>query len=194
VFQALLATSKTLKAFLEGQIQLRGLTLPVELKTPTEMNSAGGTGLSVWLYHVVRDENRLNDAPVRVSPTQEKRAPLPLRLHYLITGINITRELEQLTLGLVLQAFHGHPRLFGSDLQAEFAGSGLELNVRLEQLSLDQLSLAWDALSSAYQLSLSYEVALVPIDVELITPIGPPVTSFAVDAEILVADLLETVA
>ena len=48
--------------------------------------------------------------------------PLPVRLHYLMTPIVSTRlqasaETEQAIIGKVLQAFHSHPVLRGTDFQ-----------------------------------------------------------------------------
>jgi hypothetical protein len=44
-------------------------------------------GISLWLYRIVRDSERLNDPPLRISSDAVKPPPLPLRLHYLITPI-----------------------------------------------------------------------------------------------------------
>src|SRR5689334_10207652 len=96
---ALRATSETLRLFLQARLEaapdLRPLfdagaggTMKVSLATPEEMADASLTGLSVWLYRVVRDEDRLNDPPRRVSRDQVKPAPLPMRLHYLVTPMN----------------------------------------------------------------------------------------------------------
>jgi hypothetical protein len=186
MYQALRATSETLKRFLDNQLAMRGLTSTVSLKTPTEMDLAATHGLSVWLYRAVRDDNRLNDAPIRTDPLHERKPPLPMRLHYLMTPIGLSPEVEQELLGIVLQAFHDHPVLRGSDLFGAFTGGPYELSVRLEQLTLEEITRAWEALQSAYQLSLSYEVSVVPIDSTL-TASGAPVTVLMADAELIVA-------
>src|SRR5262245_50686324 len=76
----------------------------VSLETPQEMHSAGRQGLSVWLYRVARDEQRLNDPPeVRTLPSGEVEVlppPLPVRLHYLLTPIaSASPDTEQRILG-----------------------------------------------------------------------------------------------
>ena len=99
-----------------------------------------------------------------------ERVPLPVRLHYLITPIaNTTDALEgsvteQVILGKVMQTFHDHPILSGTDLQDDFSGTEVELTVRLESLTLEEISKVWDALERSYQLSISYEVAVVYIE------------------------------
>jgi hypothetical protein len=98
-----------------------------------------------------------------------RHPPLPVRLHYLLTPLtNIQAaggpQTEQVVLGKVLQAFHDHPVLRGTDLQDDLSGTEAELRVRLESLSLEEITRVWDALNGSYQLSVSYEVSTVNID------------------------------
>jgi hypothetical protein len=139
--------------------------MQITLNTPEEMNA---NGVSVWLYRVVRDEQRLNAPPRRISPDQMQVEPLPLRLHYLVTPIvdintAASPETEQVILGKVMQTFHDTPQLRGVQLQDDFQGTDLELTIRLETLSLEEITRVWEALQRAYQLSVSYEVSVVPV-------------------------------
>ena len=43
------------------------------------------------------------------------------------------------------------------------AGQALEIFVRLEPLTLEEITRVWDALELPYQLCVSYEVSVVPI-------------------------------
>lgn len=187
MYTALRATSQTISKFLEARFQADSLLssffsgggMVVTLNTPQEMTEKPAQGLSIWLYRVIRDDQRLNDPPVRLSPTELLPVPLPLRLHYLITPITSERfgdpETEQIILGKVLQVFHSHPILRGSDLQAEFAGTEVELRMRLEPMGLEEITRVWEALEGSYQLSVSYEVSVVNITPELeperVTPV-----------------------
>lgn len=187
MYSALHATSLTLKRFLEDRFQADSVLGPsftagglvVSLATPEEMTEIPAQGLSVWLYRVIRDEQRLNDPPVRISPTQLRPAPLPLRLHYLITPITSQTTgdpgTEQLILGKVLQTFYSHPVLRGADLEGDFEDTEVEFKVRLESLNLEEITRVWEALEGSYQLSVSYEVSVVNIDPDLeperITPV-----------------------
>jgi len=178
MYTVLRATSKTLAGYLQQQFQadaeLRtffsgGGGMVVSLNTPEEMTENNTQGLSVWLYRVVRDDQRLNDPPRRVSLNQSLLPPLPVRLHYLITPITTGNqsdgpETEQLILGKVLQAFHSHPELRGTDLKAELAGTDAELHILLEPMGLEEITRVWEALEGSYQLSVSYEVSLVTIE------------------------------
>ncbi|HEY6996729.1 MAG TPA: DUF4255 domain-containing protein [Candidatus Binatia bacterium] len=187
MYTALRASSRTVAKFIEARFQADPLLsgffgggMVVSLATPQEMNEKPAEGLSVWLYRIIRDDQRLNDPPVRISPTELRPPPLPVRLHYLMTPVTNEQtgdpETEQLILGKVLQLFHSHPVLAGADLQAEFAGTQVELRVRLEPLMLEEITRVWEALDGSYQLSVSYEVSVVNIMPELEPEQVSPVT------------------
>ena len=166
MYTALRATSQTLTRFLEARFQSDALLstsfgaggMVVSLNTPQEMTEKPAEGLSVWLYRVMRDEQRLNDPPARLSPTQSRPAPLPLHLHYLMTPVTDRKlgdpETEQLILGKVLQTFHSHSVWRGADLQAELTGTDADLKIRLEPMSLEEITRVWEGLEGSYQLSL----------------------------------------
>lgn len=178
MYQALHATSETLRDYLQSSFDAdpffgsaghpwRDRNMRVLLQTPSEMSEVG-EGVSLWLYRVVRDEERLNEPPTLISPNQLRPAPLPMRLHYLATPVTNRDndgdpDTEQYALGKVLQIFHSNPRLRGADLRGQFAGTGSELFVRLETLSLEEITRVWEGLNGSYQLSVSYEVSMVDI-------------------------------
>jgi len=180
MYQVLAATSLTLRQMLfdsmladVGPSGLAGFFAgagAVSLETPQEMMANNHTGLSVWLYRIARDEQRLNDPPVlrplanggvEIVPT-----PLPVRLHYLLTPIVPNNpDTEQRILGRALQLFHTYPIVTGSFLRAELAGTEAELHMHLEALGLQEITHMWEALEGSYQLSVSYEVTLSRIEV-----------------------------
>lgn len=189
MYAALRATSETIRRFLDTN--LAGILNPgmtVSLRTPEEMFEVPEQGVSLWLYRIARDDQRLNDPPLRIAPNQLRTPPLPLRLHYLITPITAKRtgnpETEQLIMGRVLQLFHSRPTLRGADLHAEFAGTDVELMLRLEPMALEEITRVWDALEGSYQLSVSYEVTLVNIDSarepDAITPVDVVLPKYGV--------------
>lgn len=147
----------------------QGGTMLVTLDTPQETVALGREGLSLWLYRIQRDGETLNQPPRRVGFGELRPRPLPLRLHYLATPIvdHATRpqapELEQHILGKVLQVTHDLGSLRGALLRDDMAGADLEIFVRLEPLSLEEITRVWDALEASYRLCVSYEVSIVPI-------------------------------
>jgi hypothetical protein len=187
MYTALRATSQTIAQFIEARFQadpllsafFSGGGMVVSLNNPHEMTEKPSEGLSVWLYRIIRDDQRLNDPPVRLSATELQQPPLPLRLHYLMTPVTSPRtgnpETEQLILGKVMQLLHGAAVLRGADLKAEFSGTEVELHIRLEPLGLDEITRIWEALEGSYQLSVSYEVSIVDImadrEPERLTPV-----------------------
>jgi hypothetical protein len=202
MYQSLIATSKTLLDLVDSAIRadpilfaptspfkVRGMS--VRLQTPFEMKDQNHEGVSVWLYRIIRDDERLNDPPTRPTPTTIKPPPLPLRLHYLMTPITSRDndgdpETEQYLMGKILQLFYSHPVVRGVDLKDELAGSDAELHVRLESLSIDELARIWDALEGSYQLSVSYEVAVVNIDSALEPDAVAPVTTVLPEYSVIV--------
>jgi hypothetical protein len=153
----------------------------VSLATPDGMEAAGDIGLSMWLYRLVRDEQTLNQPPRRLSGNLIRRQPLPLRAHYLVTPIITGNaripapEAEQLIIGRVLQTLHDEPLISGPDLAGSYQGTTVELAARLETLGLDETSRIWEGLERPYQLSVSYEVAIVVIGSALQPREAPPV-------------------
>lgn len=171
MYTALSATSETLVAFLAEQLSadipfFENGTMEVVLNDPQETVDGSHQGVSLWLYRVVRDDQRLNAPPRRLGPGALEPVPLPLRLYYLVTPVvtleNVnTPATRQTILGRVLQAFHDHPAFRGADLRGDLAGTDSELHVRLEPLALDDVARIWEALDRPYQLSVSYEVTVV---------------------------------
>lgn len=175
-----------LNADAEIQVMLPpGVLLAVSLNTPEEMGEAGERGISLWLYRIVRDAATLNLPPRRIGPDRMRLSALPVQLHYLITAVFnglqgvAAPEFEQTLLGKVLQLFHEAPVVRAGDLVGTLATTDLELSVRLETLDLDEITRVWDALDRSYQLCLSYEVSIVPIEARRELVSGPPVTVFA---------------
>lgn len=164
-------------------------SMVVSPNSPQEMSELPAEGLSVWLYRIMRDPERLNAPPERISRTQMRRVPLPLRLYYLICPVlaNTTPnspETEQLILGKAMQALYDHPTLLGADLQGGFRGTPLEITARLETLTLEDLSRVYSALERSWQLSVSYEVSVVYIESgaepDDISPVLIPLPEYAV--------------
>jgi hypothetical protein len=96
----------------------------------------------------------------------------------------VSPDTEQRILGKVLQAFHSSPLIRGVDLKGEFEGTQTELRVRLEPMSLEEITRVWEALKGSYQLSVSYEVTLVNVDSvnepEKVSPVAVALPEFGI--------------
>lgn len=186
---ALAAASQTIANFLRQRLEsdanlaalfnpASGGTMIVSLSNPKELATQQFEGLSLWLYRLVRDEEQLNLPPERESARDRRMTPLPVRVHYLVTpmvraGTANGPELEQTVLGKVLQALHDHTYFRGTDLQGDFSGTTVEFCVRLEPMSLEEITRVWSALEQSYQLSVSYEVSVVRIRSERMEAVAP---------------------
>jgi hypothetical protein len=89
-----------------------------------------------------------------------------LNLRFLITPTSRIPQLDQLLLGKVMQILGEKPMLRGSDLQGSLNGSGEELKVTLETLSIDDLNKLWGTLDAPHKLCISYSVYPVPLKSE----------------------------
>jgi hypothetical protein len=202
MYTSLASISETLRQFLHNGMLadvgpsglaafFAGGPMLVSLHTPQEMATLQQQGLSVWLYRVVRDEARLNDAPI-ARPLPGGRVeivppPLPLRLHYLVTPISDdSPDTEQRILGRVMQLLHSMPILSGAVLRGDLAGTDGEVHTRLEALSLEEIARVWEALEGSYQLSVSYEVSLAYIHSIAEPQSGTPVESGRADWALIV--------
>jgi hypothetical protein len=175
-YTVIYAASKTLYELLNQTITLGPLGVSIFLLSPKEMETQGKTlGVSVWLYRVTTMPEMLNEPPERRLPNQMGRPALPVLLYYLITPIAGDPMTRHTLLGKVLQVFNDHTTLRGADLKGSLAGTTEQLRVNLEALSLEDVSLVWDALSEPYQLSVTYQVQVVKIDSDLEPVLSPRV-------------------
>jgi Pvc16 N-terminal domain len=162
----------------------QGGPMVVSLDTPEQMSNLNREGVSLWLYRVQRDEQTLNRPPQRIAADRIAHRPLPLRLHYLVSPIidRDTRpqapELEQHVIGKVMQVFHDTSALRGPGLIDDFAGQDMEVFIRLEAMTLEETTRVWDALDLSYQLSISYEVSVIPIASALAVDEVPAVQTY----------------
>jgi hypothetical protein len=165
------AVSSTLQILLTNNITNAlavPLNVPIQMYSPPEMDTVGQVpGISLWLYKVTRMAEMLNAPPERKSATQLARTPLPVLLHYLVTPMATDPLTRQTLLGRVLQVFNDHSILRGTDLQGVLQNTTEQLRVNLEALTLEELSLVWEALGESYQLSVTYLVQVVKIDSDL---------------------------
>lgn len=203
MYTVLRATSRTLADYLtngfKADARLKALFdtalagyMTVSLNTPEEMIAGNLQGLSLWLYQVVRDDQRLNAPPERIAPNRLRPTPLPVRLRYLVTPIvtvdprhaDVSPEQEQAILGKAMQLFYDRAILRGLDLTDDLTGTTAEVHVRLEALTLDEISRVWMALKRSYELSVSYEVTVATIyrdrEPEALRPVRTAVPEYAV--------------
>ena len=141
----------------------------ITLEPPTD--TAGGLGsaaLSVYLYRVLEDAYLKNQNAVIGKGGAVRRTPLSLNLSYLITPLVSDPRDQQILLGKVMQILYDRPVLEGGDLAGGLAGSGEQIRTVFNPVSLEETARVWQALETAYRLSICYtlRVALVDSTVE----------------------------
>jgi hypothetical protein len=119
--------------------------------------------LVVALIAVDAHEQLRNSPPV---PTARgyRRAPLYLRLSYLITHIGKHDE-AQTRLARVLAIFHTTPILHPADLPSDVAAHVSSLTVQLRNTTADERNHIWTALGRQARLALYYTVDVALVDV-----------------------------
>lgn len=123
--------------------------------------------LSIYLYHIESDPQLRNQPELAVGTTGLVRAPLALRLYYLLTPLLDDEEFNQLVLGRILQALHDRPfidEVADGPLDDSRGGGSPKLRLSLEPMTLENLSRVWHAMGSDYRLSLAYLMRTVMID------------------------------
>ena len=170
-YSVLGAVSSTLQTLLTNNITnalAAPLNVNVYLNSPIEMQTSNLIpGISLWLFKVSRMAEMVNEPPERKSPNQLARTPLPVVLHYLVTPMAADPIARQTLLGRVLQVCNDHAILRVTDLQGVLANTTEQLRVNLEMLTVEELSLVWEALGEPYQLSVTYLVQVAKIDSDL---------------------------
>lgn len=156
-------TTQALKTLLESGLKAEhGMdTVTVDLNAPRDTGT--GEAVSLWLYRVGA---LVKGPPVPPDPRQARRGPgLALRLHYLVTALLGDPGAEHEVLGKVLQILHDHPLVRVVD-STSAPGTAFEVRVVLENLSLEDITRIWGALSNGpgYHLSMGYQVQVVQID------------------------------
>jgi hypothetical protein len=110
---------------------------------------------------------------------------LPLRMHFLLAAWarNVSEELRWL--GLAVRILESEPLLTGPLLDPGGGWDpGDEVQILTDDLALDSMSEAFQALSTDYQLSLPYLARVIRIDGRAV-PVGEPVATAANPLELV---------
>ncbi|KQY42963.1 Pvc16 family protein [Cellulomonas sp.] len=118
--------------------------------------------LALALY-AVEEHPHLVNRPLVSSPTGHVRAPLALRLHYLVTYVGAHDE-AQSRLARVVAVFHTTPIIGPAQMSPALAQEAATLTVRLVTTTADERNQVWGALGRSARLALFYDVDVAPVD------------------------------
>lgn len=138
----------------------------ISLESPAEHQNNNDTALlSIYLYRITEDPFMKNQYAGQGSGGKTKRAPMALDLNYLITPLLKAPRDQQIVLGKIMQVLYDRPSLEGADMAGTTLGTtGEKLRVLFNPASLDDIARVWDALETAYRLSICYTVRVSMLD------------------------------
>lgn len=137
----------------------------ITLDSP-DTDSGGAARLSCYLYRVVENPFLKNQRVNGNQPMTETNIPLALDLFYLVTPDTGNTLKDQLVIGKVVQVFHDHAILRGSQLVgASLSGSNTELRLVFHSLPFEEIIQLWQSFSNrSFRFSVCYRVTPVLID------------------------------
>jgi hypothetical protein len=175
--EAIMAATKGIRDLLLSQLS-PGRT--VTLLPPGEDPPVGGSGVNLYLYQV-SESPYLKNVPYpgdRAGTPGLVQPVLSLELFYLLTPFGPAPTPDDATdeahaaLGEAMLALHEYPMLtrihlpgFDSSaaLPAYLRDSYEDIAVRLNSISVEELSKIWSTIGKPYRLSVAYEVSLVQL-------------------------------
>ena len=145
----------------------------IELFSPAEVEGQD-IRLTLFLYDILETPELKNQNRLLVSPTQSRAAPLYLNLYYLLTshlppgmaGGPTAQTLEaHRNLGRAMRVFYDNGILAGTVLRGALAGTGAELRLTLNPMSVEDMTRVWSLFpESNYRPSVAYLVTPASID------------------------------
>ncbi len=158
--------SETLRKLLDDNL-VASDSLAVTVDSPQRVTLSTEHLLNLYLYQVVEAQFTRNRGPMFAGSHDQKRAPLPLNLFYMVTPYinqNVDGKDEHLILGDAMRVLYDHPVLTDPLLQGSLAGSGDQICLVLCKMNLEELTRIWNALQMPYRLSVCYEVRIALVD------------------------------
>lgn len=173
--QTIADVGRTLISLLRAELTLA----PDRIALTSPPNAvANDVRLGLFLYKIVETPYLANEEDQTVVPPGgglpiSVRSPLTVTLHYVLTAYGAVgepdltaREAEaHAALSRAMRVFYDNGILAGSQLQAELAGTGHELRVSINPITMEDMTRIWSVFpDSQYSSSVAYIVTPVPIE------------------------------
>jgi hypothetical protein len=184
-YLAIAAVSRTLRRLLWEAFSadpvispIVGSEMAIVFDNPTDTARDPANRLSLWLYEVTEDEHVKNQPMTRDNgPERTRFASLALDFGYLVTPFAPSGEANHLLLGKTMQILYDNASTLLVDPVDDVAE---ELRIVLRRLTLEELTLVWQALREPYRLSVCYEIRVTRLD-SLRTPVRATVVDRQAD-------------
>lgn len=156
--------TQTLNDLLVSSQQPTGM-FDVSLSSPAdEVVAANLPRVNLFLFRVTENAHLKNREWLPINSDAQQYPPLALTLFYVLTPFAVNKVDEHRVLGEAMRIFHDNSILGEAVLRGSLATSNDDLKLSLCQLSIEDLTRIWNALSRPYRLSVAYEVRVVLVD------------------------------
>lgn len=151
----------------------------ISLASPAQISAEGGDPqspvlLSLYLYQV-QPNPHARRAMIVAAPGEQRHPPLSLDLSYLLTPLSGSAEDNLVILGRAMQILDANTIVRARFLDSDLRPPVPQVEVRMDPVSLEELTRIWNAFNEPYQLSVCYQVQYVAIDSVRLPDEGPPV-------------------
>jgi hypothetical protein len=126
----------------------------ISFSSPKTANTRANKKLSIFLYNITEETAPKNMPPPK-DGSRKLASRLPFALHYLVTPFTGNEKDDHVLLEKIIQMFLDKPLISVAD-----AKNTNELTVKIDSLSLDELSRLWTALDAPLRLSVSLTVSV----------------------------------
>ncbi len=167
---------KAIRAVTERLLELFGTITPSVTTTTKTPDQIDKSPLNLFLYQVAKNPTWQNQDLPQQSKGQPARPLLALNLHYLITAGEDNQINAHEKLGKAMLKLHDTPLLSGFASDSGIKNQVDPIRVTFQPLNLDEMSKLWSAFQTPYRLSAAYEVSVVLIESERVSPTPLPVT------------------
>ena len=124
----------------------------ISFSSPKNANTRGNRKLSIFLYSIT-EETVLKNVPPTGDGTSKLVSHMPFALHYLVTPFTGNEKDDHALLERIIQMFLANPLIDVADSE-----NTVEVAVKVDSLSLDELTRLWMALDASLRLSVSLTV------------------------------------
>lgn len=125
----------------------------ISFSSPKNASIRGNRKLSIFLYNIT-EESVLKNVPPQGDDTSKLVFGVPFALHYLVTPFTGNEKDDHALLEIIIQMFLANPLIDVVD-----AGNTVEASVKIDSLSLDELTRLWLALDTPLRLSVSLTIS-----------------------------------
>ncbi len=159
---------ESLKAFLEGEIQLTP-AVDVTLLAPDESQANGRVNLFLYKVQESPYQRNMDWQVASDDPTQLRPPPLTLNLFYIMTPYAKNDQSNGNTnthaiLGEAMRVLHEMPVVPNGYLVSGLTDAHEQIKITPSVLDMEELTKIWSTFSQPYRLSVCYEVSVVQID------------------------------